>query len=60
MAYTQYNFNEDNCKKYKGIDYYKFNDCYIVILPNGIQCKKFTLRGVKECINEYIMNDTKK
>ena len=42
MAYIQYNFNEENCRKYKGIDYYKFNDCYIVILPNGIQCKKFT------------------
>ena len=59
MAYTKYDFNKDNCKKYKGIEYYKFNDCYIIKAPNGIEYKRFSVKDVKQCINDYIINDIK-
>lgn len=54
MAYITYTFTEDNEKKYKGISYYTFNDCYIVVAPDKTQYKRFTLKDTKKCINDIV------
>ena len=59
MSYIKYNFNDDNCKIYKGIKYYKFSDCYIIISQNGTKYTRYSVKDVKECINNYIINNIK-
>ena len=57
MAFIKYTFKSDECNKYKGVEYYKFDDCYI-ILANNMQYKRFTLKDVKNCINQILGGNT--
>jgi hypothetical protein len=54
MAFTQYKFTDDNCKRYKGIKYYIFSDCYIIVAPDRTQYKRFTVKDTKNCINDIL------
>lgn len=53
MAYKQYNFNEEDCKIYKGIKYYKFEQEYIILIDN-MKVKRFSIKDVKKYINDII------
>ena len=44
---------------YKGIKYYKFSDCYIIISQDGTKYTRYSVKDVKECINNYIINNIK-
>lgn len=57
MAFIKYNFKENEKRTYKGIDYYKNNDEYIILIPNTIYVKRYTLKSVKECINDYLKKE---
>ena len=59
MSYIKYNFSDDNCKIYKGIKYYKFSDCYIIIAQDGTKYIRYSVNDVKKCINNYIINNIK-
>ena len=56
MAYKQYNFDIENCKRYKGIRYWKFNEEYVIQFPNNIRVTRYTLKDTKNCINEFLNN----
>ena len=54
MAFTKYEFKKENMKTYKGIEYHKFSDRYIILIDN-MQVTRFTLKDVKTYINNYLM-----
>ena len=56
MAFTKYNFNEEDAKTYKGIKYYKFSDEYIIIIDN-MKVTRYTLKDVKTYINNYLKGE---
>ena len=53
MAFIKYNFNEEDCKIYRGIKYYKVEDYYIIINCD-IRYKRYNLKDVKSCINQIL------
>ena len=49
-----YNLLEENEKRYKGINYYTFNDKYIIVFPDKIEAHRYSLKDVKSCINNWL------
>ena len=56
MAYKTYTFKEENKKTYKGIEYYKFNDEYIILTDDNVRTTRYSLKDVKNYINNYLSN----
>jgi hypothetical protein len=56
MAYKTYTFKEENEKRYKGVKYYRFNDEYIILAPDGTEHKRFSLKDTKKCINDILVS----
>ena len=56
MSFVKYEFKKENMKTYKGVNYYKFNDEYIIIIDD-IKVTRYTLKDVKTYINNYLMGN---
>ena len=56
MSFTKYNFRAEDTKTYKGIEYYKFSDRYIILVDN-MQVTRYTLKDVKTYINNYLKRE---
>ena len=56
MSFAKYEFKKENMKTYKGIEYYKFSDRYIILIDN-MKVTRYTLKDVKTYINNYLIGE---
>ena len=52
----KYEFKKENMKIYKGVEYYKFSDRYIILIDN-MKVTRYTLKDVKTYINNYLIGE---